>query len=101
MRPADQARRESKSGICDRGATQPTGCSGGRMPKCFWITALDAKPRRLERGGHLVQELDGRVREGTGIGTKLAAEPEQPKSDGLNVGGLDGCDDLLGLLDKA
>jgi hypothetical protein len=35
------------------------------------------------------------------VGTKLAAEPKQPKPDTLYMGGLDGCDDLLGLLDEA
>ena len=39
-------------------------------------TTLRAKPRRVERGSRLVQELDGPVRQETGIVMKLTAEPK-------------------------
>ena len=48
-------------------------------------TELGAKPRRVECGGRLVQKVDGLIREVTGMGVKLAAEPEQSKSDTLDM----------------
>ena len=62
---------------------------------------LGSEARLLERGGGFFHQADGLVWQTTGIRKKLTAEPEQSKPDRLNVGGLDGRDDLLGLSGKA
>ena len=76
------------------------GRDAGRMHENVTFRILGAEPRRLQRRGRLVQQPDGLAWKVTGIGIKLTAEPKQSKPDPLEVGRLNGADDLLGLIDE-
>jgi len=67
--------------------TEMTGSSG-------------AETSLLERCCRLLQEPCDLVWNLARIRLELTAQPEQSKPDPLDVGGFDGRDDLLGLLDK-